>query len=247
MSVTLDLSGQTAVVTGASRGIGRAIATLFGKAGASVVLFARNEGGLQETAHAVREAGGQAHVYPVDLRDGEALDTAIKQVIADHGRIDILVNNAGITRDQLLLRMSDEDWQEVIDVNLTGMFRLTKRVARLMLKQRYGRIVNITSVIGLIGNAGQANYAASKAGIIGFTKSVARELASRGITVNAIAPGFVETPMTAELDGEAIKAQIPLARMGTSEEVANTCLYLASPLASYVTGEVIRVDGGLAM
>jgi 3-oxoacyl-[acyl-carrier protein] reductase len=242
----IDLNGQVAVVTGASRGIGRAIAEKLHGAGADVVLVARNEALLKETASSM----GGAMVVSMDVSSTDEVEAGFKRIIQEKGKIDILVNNAGITRDNLLLRLKEEDIQQVLDVNLKSMFFTSKNVLKPMMKQRRGRIINITSVIGLMGNAGQSNYAASKAGIIGFTKSLAREVGSRNITVNAIAPGFIETDMTAELPENVQKemaASIALGRFGSPEDVANAVLFLASDLAAYVTGEVMNVTGGMYM
>ncbi len=242
----IDFNGQVAVVTGASRGIGRAIAEKLHKAGADVVLVARNEALLNETASSI----GGAMVVPMDVSSVNEVETGFKTIIQEKGKIDILVNNAGITRDNLLLRLKEEDIRQVLDVNLKSMFFTSKNVLKPMMKQRRGRIINITSVIGLMGNSGQSNYAASKAGIIGFTKSLAREVGSRNITVNAIAPGFIETEMTAELPENVQKemaASIALGRFGSTEDVANAVLFLASDLAAYVTGEVMNVTGGMYM
>ncbi|PJB77080.1 MAG: 3-oxoacyl-[acyl-carrier-protein] reductase [Acidobacteria bacterium CG_4_9_14_3_um_filter_49_7] len=242
----MDLNGQVAVVTGASRGIGRAIAEKLHAAGADVVLVARNETLLEETASTM----GGAMVVPMDVSSADEVEAGFRSIINEKGKIDILVNNAGITRDNLLLRLKEEDIQQVLDVNLKSMFFTSKNVLRSMMKQRRGRIINITSVIGLMGNAGQSNYAASKAGIIGFTKSLAREVGSRNITVNAVAPGFIETDMTAELSENVQKemaASIALGRFGSTEDVANAVLFLASDLAAYVTGDVMNVTGGMYM
>lgn len=239
------LEGKVAVVTGAGRGIGKAIALKLASEGASVAACGRTLANVEVTA---REIAGKA--YAVDVADGKQVAGVCERILKDFGRVDVLVNNAGVTRDNLLLRMSEEEWDAVLDTNLKGAFNFTKTISRAMLKQRSGRIVNITSIIGLTGNAGQSNYAASKAGLIGFTKSVARELASRGITANAVAPGFIETDMTAALGAEireTLKGRVALGRLGTAEDVANVVLFLASDLAGYVTGQVITVDGGLAM
>lgn len=239
------LANKVAVVTGAGRGIGRAIAERFAAEGALVACCGRTGQTLEEVAN---KTGGRAYV--VDVAVGRQVTETIERIVVDLGRIDVLVNNAGITRDNLLLRMSEAEWDEVLDTNLRGAFLMTKAVSRIMLKQRTGRIINVSSIIGLTGNAGQSNYAASKAGLIGFTKSVARELASRGITVNAVAPGFIETDMTAVLGAEVaekLKQRIALGRLGTVEDVANAVLFLASDWAAYITGQVITVDGGLAM
>ncbi|GAB1379019.1 3-oxoacyl-[acyl-carrier-protein] reductase [Pararhodobacter sp.] len=242
-----DLSGKRALVTGASGGIGAAIARALHGAGATVGLSGTREAPLQELA---AELGERAFVLPCNLGDSAAVEALPKQAIEAMGGLDILVNNAGITRDQIFMRMSDEDWASVIDVNLTATMRLCRAVMRPMMKARWGRIVNISSIVGATGNAGQVNYAASKAGMIGLTKSIAAEVASRGITANAVAPGFIATPMTDKLNDEQkakINGQIPAGRMGTPEEIAAAVLYLASPEAAYVTGTTIHVNGGMAM
>jgi 3-oxoacyl-[acyl-carrier protein] reductase len=237
-------------VTGASRGIGRAIAQAFAAEGAHVVLAARDSAKLAEAVAEIQAKGGKAEALAVDVADRASVEAAVAHVVSAHGRVDHLVNNAGVTRDNLLLRMKDEEWRQVLDTNLTGAFLCTQAVLKPMLKQRSGRIVTITSVVGLAGNAGQANYAASKAGVIGFTKSVAREVASRGITANAIAPGFIETDMTAAMSEkarDAVFAAIPLGRVGRPEDVAGAALFLVSDAAAYVTGQVLAVDGGFHM
>ncbi len=247
MSV-FDLTGRTALITGASRGIGRAAALLLARQGARVVLAARNEELLDEVAAAVRAGGGEAHPMALDLGHHESIPTAVRGLPSEFAAVDILVNNAGITADNLLARMTLEQWQRVQDVNLTGAFVLTKALVRGMMRRRHGRIVSVSSVAGVVGNAGQANYAASKAGLIGFSKSLARELLSRGITVNVVAPGFIETDMTAALPdgaGERFLEQHGLVRLGTVEDIAAAVLYLASDEASYVTGEVLSVSGGM--
>ena len=244
------LEGRVSLVTGASRGIGRAIARALAAEGAHVVLAARDAARLEEPLAEVRAGAGRGEALAVDVADRASVEKAIAHVVAVHGRIDHLVNNAGITRDNLLLRMKDEEWQQVMATNLTGVFLCTQAALKPMLKQRSGRIVNITSVVGLAGNAGQANYAASKAGIVGFTKSVAREVASRGITANAVAPGFVETDMTAAMTDkarEAVLTAVPMGRVGRPEDVAGAVLYLVSDAAAYVTGQVLGVDGGFHM
>ncbi|HPD92063.1 MAG: 3-oxoacyl-[acyl-carrier-protein] reductase [Rhodobacter sp.] len=242
-----DLSGKRALVTGASGGIGAAIARALHGAGAAVGLSGTREAPLKALAD---ELGDRAHVLPCNLSDPAAVEALPKQAIDAMGGIDILVNNAGITRDQIFMRMSDDDWASVIDVNLTATMRLCRAVVRPMMKGRWGRIINISSVVGATGNAGQVNYAASKAGMIGLTKSIAAEIASRGITANAVAPGFIATPMTDKLTDDQkdrINGQIPAGRMGTPEEIAAAVLYLASPEAGYVTGATLHVNGGMAM
>lgn len=242
-----DLTGKVALVTGASGGIGGAIARGLHGAGATVGLSGTREAPLQELA---AELGARAHVLPCNLGDAEAVDALPKAAIAEMGGLDILVNNAGITRDQIFMRMSDEDWQQVIDVNLTATMRLCRAVMRPMMKARWGRIVNISSIVGATGNPGQVNYAASKAGMVGMTKSIAYEVASRGITANCVAPGFIATAMTEKLNEDQkakIDAQIPAGRMGTPEEIAAAVVYLSSPEAGYVTGSTLHVNGGMAM
>ncbi|MEY2407925.1 MAG: 3-oxoacyl-[acyl-carrier protein] reductase [Verrucomicrobiota bacterium] len=244
------LANQVAVVTGAGRGIGRAIALKFAEAGADVVCVSRTTENSEKVAGEVKRFGHRAWAVAVDVADGAAVAGAAGRILEETGRVDILVNNAGITRDGLLMRMSEEDWDIVLNTNLRGAFSFTKALTRGFLKQRSGRIINISSVIGLIGNAGQANYAASKAALIGFTKSCARELGSRGITVNAIAPGFIETDMTVGLDEKtrsALLERIPLNRLGQPEDIAEAALYLAGPAGRYVTGQVLTVDGGMVM
>lgn len=243
------LAGQVAIVTGASRGIGRAIALALAAAGAKVVVnYASASGAADQVVADIANLGSEAIAVQADVSQVEAVDTLVKTVMDTWGRIDILVNNAGITRDTLLLRMKPEDWQSVIDLNLTGVFLCTRAVSKVMLKQKSGRIVNVTSVVARMGNPGQANYSAAKAGVIGFTKSVAKELASRGITVNAIAPGFIATDMTRDLKAEDILQFIPLGRYGEPEEVAGLVRFLAAdPAAAYITGQVINIDGGMVM
>lgn len=244
------LKGKAAIVTGASRGIGRAIARALADEGACIAACSRSSEGCRETAEMIRADGGEAHPFQVDVVDAEAVASLFKAVLEQFGRIDILVNNAGITADNLLVRLRESDWDSVIDTNLKGTFNCTKAVARAMIRQRGGKIINIASVVALTGNPGQANYCASKAGIIGFTKAVARELASRNITVNCVAPGYINTTMTSALPEKAreeIRRLIPLGRLGEPEDVAEVVKFLASPAADYVTGEVIRTDGGMAM
>ncbi|HAO79219.1 MAG TPA: 3-oxoacyl-[acyl-carrier-protein] reductase [Verrucomicrobia subdivision 3 bacterium] len=245
-----SLTNQIAVVTGAGRGIGRAIALKFAGEGADVVCVSRTQENSEKVAAEIRALGRKAWAFAVDVADAAAVSAAAEKILAECGKVDILVNNAGVTRDGLVMRMSDADWDTVLDTNLKGAFLVTKAFSRAMIKARTGRIINISSVIGLIGNAGQSNYAASKAGLIGFTKSCAREFAGRGITVNAIAPGFIETDMTAELN-EALRAEIlkkiPLGCLGQSDDIAAAALYLAGVSGRYVTGQVLTVDGGMVM
>ncbi len=249
MSTAAPLADQVALVTGASRGIGRAIALELAAAGAEVVVnYAASASAAEAVVEAITAAGGRAYALAADVAVEEQVDGLVKTVLERSGRLDVLVNNAGITRDGLLLRMKTSDWQSVIDLNLTGVFLCTRAVSRSMLKARRGRIINITSVVGLVGNPGQANYSAAKAGVIGFTRSTAAEFASRGITVNAVAPGFIATDMTRELNEEPILAAIPLGRMGQPEEVAGAVRFLAAdPAAAYITGQVLQVDGGMVM
>ncbi|MCQ0092236.1 3-oxoacyl-[acyl-carrier-protein] reductase [Roseovarius sp. M141] len=242
-----DLTGKTALITGASGGIGGAIARALHGAGATVGLSGTRTEPLEALA---AELGVHAHVLPCNLSDKDAVEALPKQAIAAMGSLDILVNNAGITRDQIFMRMSDDEWQSVLDVNLTSTMRLCRGVMRPMMKARWGRIINISSIVGATGNPGQANYAASKAGVIGLTKSIAYEVASRGITANAVAPGFIATPMTDKLTDDQkakINGQIPAARMGEANEIAAAVLYLASKEAGYVTGTTLHVNGGMAM
>jgi 3-oxoacyl-[acyl-carrier protein] reductase len=245
-----ELANQVAVVTGAGRGIGQAIALKLAGAGADVACVDLKAEFCAETVQKAEGLGRKAWSFAANVSDAASVEAAREQILAATGKVDILVNNAVITKDGLLMRMSEADWDAVLDVNLKGTFLFTKAFTRPFLKQHSGRIVNIASVIGLIGNAGQCNYGASKAGVIGLTKSAARELASRGITVNAVAPGFIETAMTAKISPEAREAllkQIPLASLGQPEDVASAVLFFASPAARYVTGQVLAVDGGMAM
>ena len=245
-----ELANQVAVVTGAGRGIGQAIALKLAAAGADIACVDLKLEFCAETVQKVEALGRKAWPFAANVSDAANVEAVAEQILTATGKVDILVNNAGITKDGLLMRMSEADWDAVLDINLKGTFLFTKALSRSLLKQRSGRIVNIASVIGLIGNAGQCNYGASKAGVIGFTKSAARELASRGITVNAIAPGFIETAMTAKISPEAregLLKQIPLGNLGQPDDVANAVLFLASPAARYITGQVLSVDGGMAM
>jgi len=245
-----SLQGHVALVTGASQGIGRACAVTLAKAGATVALAARNEEKLAEAVAQIEAEGGKAAAFRLDVASEEAIKATVKQISTQFGKIDILVNNAGITRDTLIMRMKRADWDDVLTTNLSAPFLLTQAVIGGMMKQRWGRIINITSIVGEMGAAGQANYASSKAGLIGLTRSVARELASRNITVNAVAPGYIATAMTDALTEDkknAITAQIPLGRQGTDADIANAVLFLASNEAGYITGHVLDVNGGMLM
>ncbi len=247
-NLSADLSGQVAIVTGASQGLGRAMALELAKNGAKVACVARSVEKLADTVKAIADAGGTAEAFACDVKDKDSVEKAIEAVIAKWERIDILVNNAGVTRDTLLLGMSDDQWDDVLITNLRGAFLFARAVARTMLRQRYGRIINISSVSGIMGNAGQTNYSASKAGLIGFTRSLSREVAKRNITVNAVAPGFIESDMTKALGDSVltqVKERIPAQRIGTAEDVAKAVLFLASRAASYVTGVTLTVDGGM--
>ena len=245
------LDGKVALVTGASRGIGRAIAIELAKEGATVAInYAGNKTAAEEVKNIITEMGGKAMIIQADVSDENSAMNMVEEVIKEFGGIDILVNNAGITRDGLFIRMKEDDWNAVINTNLTGIFNCTKVAAKYMMKKRSGKIINMSSVSGIMGNAGQTNYAAAKAGVIGFTKSLAREMASRGITVNAVAPGFIATDMTAAMPEKAqehVLASIPLGKMGEPKDIANAVLFLASDKASYITGQVIHVDGGMVM
>jgi 3-oxoacyl-[acyl-carrier protein] reductase len=246
--VRVDLSGQVAVVTGASQGIGKAIAETLAANGATVALVARSAGKLADLAAAIQAAGGNAEVFPCDVTQCEAIATVVEAVVEKLGRLDILVNNAGVTRDTLLPRMSDEEWDEVLTTNLRAPFLFMRAASRPMMSQRYGRIINVSSVSGLIGNAGQANYSASKAGLVGLTRTVAKELAGRKITVNAVAPGFISSDMTAALGPaltDEVKKRVPAKRLGEAWEIAEAVLFLAAPSSGYITAQTLVVDGGL--
>lgn len=244
------LNGRVAIVTGSSRGIGRAVALALAKRGAAVVVnYAANSAAAQEVAEAVKASGGRPLVYQANVSEPVEADALVKAAISEFGRVDILVNNAGITRDSLILRMKDEDWDAVLGTNLKGAFNCIRAVSRSMVKNRYGRIINMSSVVGVIGNIGQANYCAAKAGLIGLTKAMAKELGSRNITVNAVAPGFITTEMTAGLPEEVklkMLGQVPLDRFGSPEEVAELVAFLASDAAGYITGQTVTIDGGMS-
>jgi 3-oxoacyl-[acyl-carrier protein] reductase len=246
----LTFTNRTALVTGAGRGIGKAIAEKLAAQGVKVLCVSKNLETCGAVAEAIKAAGGRAQAYAVDVADAAAVRAAAEKILLEHERVDILVNNAGITRDTLLLRMSEEDWHAVLNTNLSSCFYWSKALVRPMAQARWGRIINISSVVGLIGNPGQANYAAAKAGMLGFTKALARELAGRTITVNAVAPGFITTDMTSKLDPsilEVVQKMIPLKRFGEADDVASMTTYLASDQAAYITGQVFTVDGGMAM
>lgn len=247
MSQFMSLEGKVALVTGASRGIGKAIAELFVERGATVIGTATSESGAQAISAYL---GNNGKGLALNVTDAESVETVLKSINDEFGAIDILVNNAGITRDNLLMRMKDDEWSDILDTNLTSIFRMSKAVLRGMMKKRNGRIINVGSVVGTMGNAGQANYAAAKAGVIGFTKSMAREVASRGVTVNTVAPGFIETDMTKALNDEqraATLAQVPAGRLGDPREIASAVAFLASPEGAYITGETLHVNGGMYM
>lgn len=244
----VDLSGQVALVTGASQGLGRSIAEALAANGAAVALVARSVDKLAEVAAAIRGAGGRAEEFPCDVTKGEDIQRVVEAVVAKLGRLDVLVNNAGVTRDNLCPRMSDEEWDQVLSTNLRAPFLFIRAASRPMMQQRYGRIINVASISGLIGNAGQSNYSASKAGLVGLTKTVAKELAGRKITVNAVAPGFIASDMTAALGpalDDVVKARVPAKRLGEAWEIAEAVLFLASPSSGYITAQTVVVDGGL--
>ena len=246
-TMKFNLNNKIAIVTGASQGIGKIIAFELAKSGAHVACISRNKKAIESIVDEITINGGQASSFPCDISDSDTLSEIITEIIKENSRIDILVNNAGITKDSLLMRMSIEQWDDVINTNLKGAFHCAKAVVRYMMKNKFGRIINITSIVGLTGNAGQANYAASKAGLIGMTKSIAKEVASRGITANCIAPGWIETSMTDKLSGEVkneFLSHIPVGRIGSPDDIANAVIFLASDEAGYITGQTITVDGG---
>ena len=249
MTLSKLIEGKTAIVTGASRGIGKAIAISLAKEGAEVIInYSSSPENANKVVSEINEFGGKAYPLQADISNENSVNELIKKVLEKHNKIDVLVNNAGITKDGLLMRMKTDDWQKVLDLNLSGVFYCTRAVSRQMLKQKSGRIINITSVVGLMGNPGQANYSAAKAGVVGLTQSAAKEFASRGITVNAVAPGFISTDMTKDLNSEAILSAIPLGRFGAPEDVAGAVRFLAAdPSAAYITGQTIQVDGGMVM
>ena len=245
-----DLSNKVAVVTGASRGIGKSIAKAYARANAHVVCVSRTEKALTVVVEEIKKENGSASVFTCDVSDLQTFNNLIKDTGGTYGSVDILINNAGVTRDSLIMRMSEDDWNTVIDTNLKGAFNGIKAVTRIMMKQRFGRIINISSVVGLVGNAGQANYASAKAGLIGLTKAIAKELASRNITVNCIAPGYIATDMTNQMDDQtkdSLISQIPLGHIGSPDDIAAAALFLASDEAGYITGQTITVDGGMVM
>ena len=245
-----DLTNKVAIITGASQGIGKGMAETFSKAGAHVVCVSRNKDNLKSVADSLIENGGAASFYTCDVSSLDAFQNTIKEIVENLGSVDILVNNAGVCKDKLIMRMSEDDWNKVININLNGAFNGIKAVSQIMIKQRAGRIINISSIVGLIGNPGQANYAASKAGLIGLSKSAAKELAPRGITVNAIAPGYITTDMTDQITGQAKESlitKIPLGRIGSPSDIAASALFLASDEAGYITGQTLTVDGGMVM
>ena len=249
MTLSKLIEGKTAIVTGASRGIGKAIAISLAKEGAEVIInYSSSPENANKVVSEINEFGGKAYPLQADISNENSVNELIKKVLEKHNKIDVLVNNAGITKDGLLMRMKTDDWQKVLDLNLSGVFYCTRAVSRQMLKQKSGRIINITSVVGLMGNPGQANYSAAKAGVVGLTQSSAKEFASRGITVNAVAPGFISTDMTKDLNSEEILSAIPLGRFGAPEDVSGAVRFLAAdPSAAYITGQTIQVDGGMVM
>ena len=249
MTLSKLIEGKTAIVTGASRGIGKAIAISLAKEGAEVIInYSSSPENANKVVSEINEFGGKAYPLQADISNENSVNELIKKVLEKHNKIDVLVNNAGITKDGLLMRMKTDDWQKVLDLNLSGVFYCTRAVSRQMLKQKSGWFINITSVVGLMGNPGQANYSAAKAGVVGLTQSSAKEFASRGITVNAVAPGFISTDMTKDLNSEAILSAIPLGRFGAPEDVAGAVRFLAAdPSAAYITGQTIQVDGGIVM